>query len=122
MKILNRLVYYFLGFSFGLIILFFVLSGKKTSCNYGPEARVKKELLKKKVVFSVAELTVKQFTLNDSFIYQLIEKGDVLFSESNTQRDSCNSYAIAVEEQDKKIRLDVENCKETIRLVSFSKQ
>ncbi len=49
MKTLYRLGYYFVGLSLGLVIVSFVFSGKKTSCNYGPQARVLANLAKKRV-------------------------------------------------------------------------
>ena len=51
MNLLYRLGYYFVGFSVGLIFLTFIFSGKKTSCNYSPSARVKRNLEKKKYLF-----------------------------------------------------------------------
>ena len=50
MKVLYRLGYYLGGFSVGLILLAFILNGKKTSCNYTPNARVIDNLLQKKIV------------------------------------------------------------------------
>ena len=44
MAFLKRLGYYLFGLSIGVIILSFIFSGKKTSCNYGPQARVKSQL------------------------------------------------------------------------------
>ena len=52
MKLLYRLGYYFVGFSVGLIFLTFIFSGKKTSCNYSPSARVKGNLEKKEIFIS----------------------------------------------------------------------
>ncbi len=44
MRLLHRIGYYLGGFSIGLIILAFFLSGKKTTCAYFPEARVLKNI------------------------------------------------------------------------------
>ena len=52
MRVIDRFGYYLGGFSVGLIFLGFVFSGKKPSCNYGPSARVKNNLLQKKIAFS----------------------------------------------------------------------
>ena len=52
MRLIQRLGYYLGGFSLGLIILAFFLSGKKTSCAYGPNARVLKNINTKKLVYS----------------------------------------------------------------------
>ena len=47
MSFLYRLGYYLGGFSAGLVILFFLFNGKRTQCNYGPEARVLNNLSEK---------------------------------------------------------------------------
>jgi hypothetical protein len=52
MKFLYRLGFYFGGFSIGLIFLAFILNGKKTSCNYTPNARVIDNLLQKEIMIS----------------------------------------------------------------------
>ena len=51
MRMIDRFGYYLGGFSVGLIFLGFVFSAKKTSCNYSPSARVKNNLLQKKIVY-----------------------------------------------------------------------
>ena len=48
MKFIHRLGYYLGGFSIGLIFLAFFLSGKRASCDYGPDARVLKNIGQKK--------------------------------------------------------------------------
>ena len=47
MSFLYRLGYYLGGFSAGLVILFFLFNGKRTQCNYGPQARVINNLSEK---------------------------------------------------------------------------
>lgn len=47
MSFLYRLGYFLGGFSAGLVILFFLFNGKRTQCNYGPEARVINNLSEK---------------------------------------------------------------------------
>ena len=54
MKLIQRIGYYLGGFSLGLVILAFFFNGKKTSCSYGPEARVLKNINSKKIIFSEA--------------------------------------------------------------------
>ena len=54
MKLIQRIGYYLGGFAIGLVVLAFFLSGKKTSCSYGPEARVIKNISTKKLAYSKA--------------------------------------------------------------------
>ena len=87
MKLLYRLGFYLGGFSVGLIFLAFILNGKKTSCNYTPNARVIDNLLQKKIVLS--EEIIKDYPLlKDDQIKEMIQTGTVNFSKSDTKRDS----------------------------------
>ena len=70
MKFIHRLGYYLGGFSIGLIFLAFFLNGKKVSCDYGPEARVLKNINSKKIVFS-EDLTT--FSLDTSEVKSVIK-------------------------------------------------
>ena len=54
MKIVHRFGFYMGGFSIGLGFLIFFLSGKKTSCAYGPDARVLKNIRTKKPQYSTS--------------------------------------------------------------------
>ena len=56
MSLMRRLGYYLGGFSIGLILLAFFLSGKRTSCDYGPEARVLKNIRTKTPAYQAALL------------------------------------------------------------------
>ena len=47
MSFLKRLSYYLGGFSVGIVLLVFFLSGKNTRCTYTPDARVINDFSKK---------------------------------------------------------------------------
>jgi hypothetical protein len=118
MKLLYRLGYYLGGFSVGLIFLAFILNGKKTSCNYTPNARVIDNLLQKEIVIPDAILNSNP-QLNTDQIKEIIKRGNVNFSKSDTKRDSCKVYYIekAVSEN---IFLELSNCAKTVTLISVS--
>ena len=111
MTLFKRIGYYLGGFSIGLVLLAFFLSGKKTSCDYSPSARVKKNIRSKKVSYSkqVSELMITQ-NIDTSSLNYVIKKGSVIFSESNTKLDSCKIYVIEGDYNNKKIKLTIENC------------
>jgi len=99
------------GFSIGLIILAFFLSGKKTSCAYGPNARTIKNISIKERMFS--ETVKDQMTyhsIDTLAISNLIKTGNVNFSESDTKADSCKTYLIENQLNDKDVQLWVRNC------------
>lgn len=107
MKLIHRLGFYFGGFSIGLVFLMFFLSGKKTSCAYGPNARVLKNINTKTLVFSENTLNFLENKAMDSlYVLRILRQGKVLFRESNVEADSCKTYAIKLHEA----QLTVQNC------------
>lgn len=111
MKIAHRFIFYGIGFIIGLTILFFFLGGKKTSCDYGPDARVLKNIRIKPRVFSKEALqSLTQNGLDTASVSVVLRNGDVDFSESETSKKTCNIYVVTGEVSDKDLQLSVENC------------
>ncbi len=120
MKFIHRLGFYLGGFIIGIIILFFFLGGKKTSCDYGPEARTLKNIRIKPRFFSESALAyLKKEKMDTSIVSVLLKSGDVLFSESNTKLDSCKLYMIEGFVSDKKIKMKIENCETKATILEF---
>jgi len=120
MKFIYRLGFYLGGFTIGIIILFFILGGKKTSCDYGPEARTLKNIRIKSRGFSEKSLTfLKKENLDTSVVSILLRNGDVLFSESNTKLDSCKQYMIVGIVSNKKLKMKIENCEIQATIIEF---
>jgi hypothetical protein len=121
MTLLQRIGYYLGGFSIGLIILAFFLNGKKVSCDYGPEARVLKNIKTKKIVFSEAILTDLSTNLIDSTtISYLLKKGDINFSKSTPREKPCGIYAIEGEYKDIEMLMTVQNCDSVATILNIS--
>lgn len=111
MKFIHRLGYYLGGFSIGLIILAFFLSGKKTSCDYSPDARVLKNIRIKERVYSEEALEkMRMYQVDTADISRILQKGDVDFSRSNTKLDSCKTYLVTGRSQIHNLELLFENC------------
>jgi ABC-type molybdate transport system substrate-binding protein len=111
LKLIQRIGYYLGGFSLGLIILAFFLNGKKTSCAYGPEARVLKNINTKPLVYAENIIVLINTKSIDSLsINKALKKGNVIFSESDTRQEPCGVYAINSYINDSEITLTVENC------------
>lgn len=111
MKLIQRIGYYLGGFSIGLVILAFFLNGKKTSCSYGPEARVLKNINTKKIIYSDdINLLLKNKEIDSSAIRYILKKGYINFSESKTREEPCAIYIIEGNFNDSEISLTVENC------------
>ncbi|MCH2488976.1 MAG: hypothetical protein MK211_02390 [Flavobacteriales bacterium] len=119
MKLIHRIAYYLGGFIIGIIILLFFLGGKKASCDYSPNARTLKNIrLKERSFSSEALMSLRTIQLDTSAISQLLIDGNVLFSESNTDLDSCKQYVIEGVVQTQNLRIRFENCKTKATLLS----
>lgn len=111
MKFIHRLGYYLGGFSIGLIILAFFLQGKKTSCDYGPNARTTKNIANKSKAYSeVSQSIMKQYQMDTLDVSNLIRYGSVDFAKSDTKSDDCNTYYIQNAFHDKQFEVTVQNC------------
>ncbi len=106
--------YYLGGLALGLIILAFFLRGKKTSCSYSPNARTIKNINIKTLVFQDFE--------NDSIaIRELLKDGDVDFSKSNTELDSCKIYFIDGTATYEGQHVILQNCDKEVIITTYKK-
>ena len=124
MNLAKRFLYYFGGFAIGIVLLYFFIGGSGASCEYSymPEARTLKNIrLKERAFTDVSLETLASHQLDTASISDLLKKGDVLFSESNTKLDSCKIYVIEGEASEKMLKISVENCEKlaTILTVQF---
>ena len=114
MNFINRLTYFSGGFIIGLLFLMFFLSGKRTSCSYLPEARVKKDILKKSIIFK--DYNSKKDSL---IIMNTISQGKVNFSKSKTSSEVCKEYYFEDEDKTNKIWVIVKNCKNMAEIYDY---
>ena len=111
MKFIHRVGYYLGGFSIGLIILAFFLSGKKTSCAYSPNARTIKSISQKQKLYSEEALSaMRSFEMDTIVVSDMIKYGSVNFSESDTKTEACKTYIIKNSYKDKDFKLKIKNC------------
>ncbi|WP_456440963.1 hypothetical protein [Psychroserpens sp.] len=121
MKLIHRIGYYLGGFSIGLVLLAFFLSGKKTSCDYGPDARtIKNILIKKRAYSDAAMVSMTNYSLDTLMVYNLIKTGDVNFSESETRVEGCKTYLIENTYEDKDLELRIKNCDSTATILTIN--
>lgn len=103
MTIIQRAGYYLGGFALGLIVLSFFLSGKKASCSYGPNARVLKNISGKQFNYGGTGL-------DSTKVFSILTSGDVDFSKSNTDLDSCKTYWVDGYYNKSEHSLLIQNC------------
>lgn len=114
MKFIHRLGYYLGGFAIGLVILAFFLSGKRASCDYSPDSRVLKNIRLKEKSYSPEALeTVRRYDIDTAQISGILRNGDVDFSRSNTNLDSCKIYLVKGNASERSLELLIENCEDT---------
>ena len=101
MSFLKRIYYFSTGLIIGIVFLFFIFNGKRSSCNYGPNARVIDNIISKELV-----LKYQTDSIADDELYGLIYKGRVRFNKSDITNEPCPLYF--VESGD--LSLLIENC------------
>lgn len=111
MKLIHRFGYYLGGFALGLIILAFFFSGKRTSCDYFPDARVMKNIRNKERVYSQEALSTFDISqIDTTSISKILKTGDVDFSRSDKDKEPCPVYLITGRTEFHNLELWFENC------------
>jgi len=103
MSILKRLYYYSTGFIIGIIFLFFIFNGKRTSCNYGPSARVLDNIVSKELIFKS-----NIDSISETELINIISNGKVIFNKSSTNGEPCGIYFVETDYKD----LFIINCED----------
>ena len=114
MNFINRLSYFSGGFLIGLVFLMFFLSGKRTSCSYLPDSRVKKNIYRKNIKFK--NLLKKEDSL---ILLNAIKLGSINFSKSNTSLKKCKEYYFEHNDTDSEIWLILKNCKDSTVIITY---
>tara|TARA_B110000008_G_scaffold102608_1_gene105482 strand:- start:17090 stop:17464 length:375 start_codon:yes stop_codon:yes gene_type:complete len=111
MDLVKRFLYYFIGVSFGSIIVYFIWKGKDVSFDYGMDARTLKTIRTKKLHYSEnAKLAMKDIAIDSSAILSILKNGDVDFGKSNQHKKSCPEYSIAGKYLEKELELWIIRC------------
>ena len=85
-KVWGRVKYYLIGLGMGLVVTFFVFGNR--GCSWLPENRVKEQIQSGVLVRSDSMKCILECNeISDDFVFELIDKGEVLFSESQTKSD-----------------------------------
>ena len=107
MSFLKRLYYYSTGFIIGIIFLFFIFNGKRTSCNYGPSARVIDNIISKELILKSNIESIDSLELID-----LISEGKVIFNKSEPNQKPCGIYYIETDS----LNFIITNCEDSATL------
>jgi hypothetical protein len=113
MTLLHRLGFFGFGLIIGIILLLFFLGGKRTSCDYSPNARVLKNIRTKDQAFSDKAYSFFQFSEIDTLaVSEFLTNANVDFGRSETKTEPCKTYFITGTLQSKKVELKIENCED----------
>ena len=102
MNFLKRLYYYSSGFIIGIVFLFFILNGKRASCNYTPNARVIDNITSKELIID----SNNEGFFNKEEIIEILNNGKVIFNKSEPNKEPCGMYYIKSGD----FNIDVINC------------
>lgn len=109
--LIKRIGFYLTGLSLGIVFVTFIFSKKKTSCSYGPEARVIKDINSKKIAYSMASLESIIAQNIDTIVFkEALLYGDVNFKKSEPRKEPCGLYHIDLEFPEKKATIIIGNC------------
>lgn len=94
MNFVKRLIYYLSGVGIGIVLLMFFLSGKKTSCDYGPNARTLKFLKNKPLQQNNSINDLVFYQLDSIDIAEVLDEGEVNFRNSEISKELPNIYSV----------------------------
>ncbi|WP_116218830.1 DUF4258 domain-containing protein [Allomuricauda sp. ARW7G5W] len=122
MAFLQRLGWYLVGLSIGIVFLVFFLKKKSGEeglefC-YFPNCRVLKDMRSKSLVFD--ENLPEQFR-DTVLIKSFLTDGDVDFGKSDTEAEPCKVYIIFHDVNGEDYQMQAENCSEQVVIKTMEK-
>ena len=124
MSLTKRLLTFGIGFFIGVMLLIFFWNKKDVSFNYGPDARVISQILKKEK--QIFERDVKDFLqvrdIDSSRFRKIIRKADIDFSKSKQHKKPCREFYLASEYKDQPIEFQVQLCDSLARYYHINKK
>lgn len=122
MTIWRKLLYYGIGVSMGVLMVFFLFGDRDIQCSYFPNDRVLHDLRKKEVIYQPAiKKQMLELRIDTADIRAMLLGGDVDFERSETrQEDSCKTYWIDFErESDPAFSALWQNCDSTATILEI---
>ncbi len=120
---LKKLKFYAIGLIPGLLIVFFILNQKGTSCSYFPNDRVIAETLTKDFTYSPIFKTEMELNkISEQFLKDsIIAGGKIDFDRSKAQEKPCPKYLLLYPKNNPRIEVNYSKCKENAEFISFKK-
>ena len=120
---LKKLKFYAIGLIPGLLIVFFILNQKGTSCSYLPNDRVIAETLTKDFTYSPTFKTEMELNkISEQFLKDsIIAGGKIDFDRSKAQEKPCPKYLLLYPKNNPRIEVNYSKCKENAEFISLKK-
>ncbi len=116
--LLKRFKLFGSGMFIGIVFLIFFFNGKKTSCNWLPNAKALEYIRSKNIKYSPELNAQLQNKLVDSLdIITILLEGNIDFSKSKQRQKPCQKYWIDGVAKSKKVTLHVKIC-DSVALLS----
>jgi len=111
----QRLPYFLGGLTVGIIIVVFFLGKKNTTFDYGPNARILKNLRVKERIYSEEALAVLSFNNIDTAIVSTIFRNGNVDIGNKIKLDTClYQYNIKGKKKLNNVLLTVKNCESIV--------
>ncbi|WP_379964598.1 hypothetical protein [Epilithonimonas sp. UC225_85] len=119
----KKLKFYAIGFIPGLIIVFFILNQKGTSCSYFPNDRVIAETLTKDFIYSRDfQIEMETNKISEQFLKDsIIAGGKIDFDRSKAQAKPCPQYLLIYPKNNPRFEVNYSKCKESAEFTGLKK-
>ncbi|WP_028123368.1 hypothetical protein [Epilithonimonas tenax] len=119
----KKLKFYAIGFIPGILIVFFILNQKGTTCSYFPNDRVIAETLTKDFRYSPSFKTEMEANkISEKFLKDsIISAGKIDFERSKPQNKPCPQYLLLYPKNNPRFEINYSKCKENAEFIGFKK-
>lgn len=119
----KKLKFYTIGLIPGLMIVFFILNKKGTSCSYFPNDRVIAETLTKDFKYSTDFKTEMEGNkISEKFLKDsIVAGGKIDFDRSNPQNKACPEYLLLYPKKNPRFEVSFAKCKESADFTALRK-
>ena len=116
----RRFGLYGFGFAIGIVLVFFFLGGKNSSCNWMPNARMLEIIRSKQISYSSdVQYKIDNFIIDSTDINSILLLGDIDFSKSQVKNNPCRNYLINGEVRNQEVAITVIICDSLATIETF---
>lgn len=120
----TRFGLYGFGFAIGIVLVFFFLGGKDSSCNWMPNARMLQIIRSKQINYSPeVQNKINSAIIDSTDINQILVDGDIDFSKSQVKNNPCRMYLIngTIKKQNAELTVKICDSIATIETLKLNK-